>query len=506
VIAQEPNFKSLEADPYTNRIIHGLLNECLEIARRQGCSFSKSYITDLISSMISPFPPPESEVDPSLLTTMYQDLLANRPLEFEVYLGNPVRMAEELGVHIPNLQALYAIGRHINKFRTRPDGGKSPQIPAPRQLSTQPRPQVIPPQVNGRGRGPPPGVGPRSFSDGSHPPPVAMNGRGGRPTPNGSVRSRTGSVDGEFDQFKDIVAYGDHVGEDIPTGGEIESFPPANNRRPPPSRAQTDYDLRSKELVLRERELQLRERELEIQRRQGRIRHNVPSTIMDDEEDEDEIAGPGTRVGPLPENVDMMSMTGRRTRNKAANTAAIRSNKSFGGDPPSGNGSGSRLMSFTSRTKRGSTSASIIAATQATFNPLNENPLMGYTSNRYPGVDTRTLAATSRANSMTSQMNDFSSRTGSMINSAYPPMSRGPPPNRNGPMMPPGPSMRGRMGPPPPQHDYVASRYPEPSLPPKDLGKVRSTTGSASASSASLGGNGESHSSSSSLEPGPNRL
>ena len=121
VIAQEPNFKSLESDPYSNQVIRGVLSECLEIARRQNCTFPKSTINDLISSMTENFPPPsETEpLDPNLLTTMYQDLLANRPLEFEVYLGNPVRMAEDLGIQVPNLQALYAIARHINKSRTK---------------------------------------------------------------------------------------------------------------------------------------------------------------------------------------------------------------------------------------------------------------------------------------------------------------------------------------------------------------------------------------------------
>jgi len=39
--------------------------------------------------MTAPFPPTDVDpLDQSLYTTMYQDYLANRPLEFEVYLGN----------------------------------------------------------------------------------------------------------------------------------------------------------------------------------------------------------------------------------------------------------------------------------------------------------------------------------------------------------------------------------------------------------------------------------
>src|SRR5579871_3541040 len=111
VLSQEPNFKTLVSDSYSNRVIHGILSECLEIARYQNCTFPKSHVSDVISTMTAHFPQPKENetLDPNLLTTMYQDFLANRPLEFEVYLGNPVRMAEDLGISVPNLQALYAV-------------------------------------------------------------------------------------------------------------------------------------------------------------------------------------------------------------------------------------------------------------------------------------------------------------------------------------------------------------------------------------------------------------
>lgn len=467
--------------------------------------------------MTANFPPPSDPepLDPNLLTTMYQDLLANRPLEFEVYLGNPVRIAKELNVNVPNLQALYAIARHINKSRTRGDSARSPKFPQPRH--------VLPPReslqslTNGRGRPSPP----RSSSDG----PPLSNGRGrfgtnGHTPPRGPHRG--GSFDGEFDRFKDVGMYGEPNGDiPHPANGEPDpNFPPQQRSRPPPhSRNPSDYDLRSRELMLRERELQIREREVEMQRRQGRLRHNVPSTILDDDEDEDDSRLPNAPQRPLAmagENFDMMSVTGRRARQHQQVQATIRQ-KAFAGDPNPGN-SGGRLMSLGGRNKGRSPSA--LSSSQAVFDPLNENPLMGFTSNRYPGVDTRTLTANSRANSMTSQRMDEmgmgfgAGRTGSTLggNGGYPVMSRGPPPpaGRGGPMMS-GPQP-GRGRPPVSQHpDYNSSPgmsrgYPDPAglppnLPPKDPGKVRSIVGSASASSASLGGNGESHSSSSSLEP-----
>lgn len=369
VLAQEPNFRSLVTDSYSNRVVHGVLSECLNIARRQNCTFPKNYISDLISKMTSNFPPPDTETDPNLLTTMYQDLLANRPLEFEVYLGNPVRMAEELGIDVPNLQALYAIARHVNKSRTKADA-RTPQAPPPRQL-VPPRQSV---QVNGRGRG----IGPRSLSD-------SPNGRG---RPNGHAAlpprgpSRQGSFEGDFDQFKNIVNYADSISvtpNGTPPNGEVP-------RRP----RQSDYDIKSRELMLRERELQLREREIEISRRQGRIRHNVPSTILDDDEDEDvddSRSSNNTSQRQLMmggDNFDMMSVTGRRSRNKS--TIAM-----HGTAPVVESG---RLMSLGGRSKLGRSGSAM--SSHATFDPLNENPLMRFTSNRYPGVDTRTLTANSR--------------------------------------------------------------------------------------------------------------
>jgi len=203
------------------------------------------------------------------------------------------------------------------------------------------------------------------------------------------------------------------------------------------------------------------------------------------------------------DNVDMMSVTGRRQRNKPP-ASAMR------GKLPGDSG---RLFSLGGRSK--SRTGSIVSS-QATFDPLNENPLMGFTSNRYPGVDTRTLTANSRNNSMTSQRMDEvgmgSGRTASLLGGGGQ-MSRGPPPGgRGGMMMMPPSSGRGRPMAPYDYNNQGMSRgYHDPrglapGLPPKDLGKVRSITGSASASSASLGGNGESHSSSSSLEPIPQRF
>lgn len=511
VISQEPNFKALEQDPYSSRILRSLLAECIQVATRQHCEFSKSHVLDVIAQMIAPFPIPNDNepLDTNLLTTMYQDLLANRPLEFEVYLGNPVRMAEDEGIAVPNLRMLYAIARHVNKARTKADGARSPHIPQPRQLNVPPPPRQS--MVNGRGRG----LAPRSFSDG---PPTQPNGRG-RPIVNGHPPTRLprrGSFEGDLDQFRDIAMYADNIAsnENIDpkstTNGDMDFGP--RGRPQVPSSRHSELDIRSRELQIRERELQLREREIEMQRR-GRLRHNnVPSTIVDDEDEDDgPVQGPGSqRQVMVNETFDMMSVTGRKARNKSLpSNTQIRKTPFMGGDPnPSGGG---RLMSLTGGRSK-SRAGSSLGVSHATFDPLNENPLMGFTSNRYPGVDTRSIVASSRANSLTSQRMDElgmgPGRTASMMGpgGAYPSISRGPPPRGSSI-----PQQYGRGRPPPPPQEYapqgMSRGYQDPAslsapgIPPKDPSKVRSTTGSASASSASLGGTGESHSSSSSLEP-----
>ena len=140
-----------------------------------------------------------------------------------------------------------------------------------------------------------------------------MNGHNSRgPLP------RQGSVEGDFDQFKDVATYRESIRDVTPPNGELDQTPPHQRSRPPPR--QSDYDIRSRELMIRERELQLREREIEIQRRQGRIRHNVPSTIMDDDEDEDDSRSQANisqrQLMMGGDNFDMMSVTGRKSRNK----------------------------------------------------------------------------------------------------------------------------------------------------------------------------------------------
>jgi ketopantoate reductase len=56
--------------------------------------------------------------------SMLLDWEAGKPLELEVILGNPVRIARERGVDMPRLQSLYALLRSAQVMRKREAKGK----------------------------------------------------------------------------------------------------------------------------------------------------------------------------------------------------------------------------------------------------------------------------------------------------------------------------------------------------------------------------------------------
>lgn len=56
--------------------------------------------------------------------SMLLDWEDGRPMELEVILGNPVRIARERGVEMPRLQSLYALLRSAQQMRKRAAEGK----------------------------------------------------------------------------------------------------------------------------------------------------------------------------------------------------------------------------------------------------------------------------------------------------------------------------------------------------------------------------------------------
>lgn len=493
---------------------------------------------------------------------MWMDFEAKRPMEIETYLGSPLKLAQETNVAIPRIETLYATLHHINIVnRTRPSAAPTPSPqngvqppPPPPRLSSAPLPRGPPgpgPMMNGNGPmkgGPRPGSRAPSITGvppmmRRGPPSGPVNGyppRGMNGAPNGQRRP---SLDGnDLEEFSHLMLYDNMVDEGGPNGGPYDAAGgPSTN----------DLALRERELMLRQKELQLREQELNMRRGRGpgpRGPPPPPSHMggFDEDDDEDDYFDPMASRGPGPmidpDNFDMMSVTSRRNR-KMPSASQIRKNPEMaamsgmgGMPPPSGR---SRNPFARPGMNKNRTSARIMAEVPGLHDSLMNNPLMGYSSNRYGDVDRGTMGAQSRANSLTAARLDELQQGGNY--GAYPPMSRRTSQSPGNPLSP-GPRPVGRPSPPngyppngmapngrpsppgmrqpvprhPPghgnavapqqveQHAGVSNLYP-----PKSRPHVRTLIGtsagshSSSGASAQLDSENSAHSSQSSLGPRP---
>lgn len=278
--------------------------------------------------------------------------------------------------------------------------------------------------------------------------------------------------------------------------------------------------------------------------RRGPRRPPPPPSQMgafDEDEDEDDYFDPMSSHAPMPmidpDNFDMMSVTSRRNR-KVPSASQIRKNPEMAGFGPGGPGGRSRNP-FSRPPNKNRTSARLMQDVPGLHDSIMNNPLLGYSSNRYGDVDRGQLGQQSRANSLTAaRLDEFAQGGGygpypmSRRTSQSPgnPLSPGPrpsgrpsPPNGYPPngMIPNGrPSPPGMKQPvprhPPGHGNAVAPQQVEQHAgvsnlnPHKSRPQVRSLTGSASASaesgssaSAQLDSEPSAHSSQSSLAVRP---
>jgi hypothetical protein len=492
-------------------------------------------------------------------STMYQDFSARRPMEVETYLGSPVKLAQEAGMQVPRIETLYALLHNINTVNQQRPLQQAPTSPAvqhpPPRLSSAPGPRApsFGPGMNGglpmrpgmragsrvpsAAGGPPPPMrrGPPSMN--GYPPRMNGNGYGPRGPP--QQMSRRGSFEGnDLEEFSHLMLY-----DNIPDG----QVDPGYDGMTPSSSG--DLALRERELALRQKELALRERELHMGRRRGPPPPPRGGYDDDDEDGEDyfdPMGGAPMMPPPDVDNLDMMSVTSRRTR-KAPSASQLRNNPEMMAGP------GAPIRNSRNPWKRppmkNRTSATLMAEMPNLHEELMNNPLMGYSSDRYGNVDRHNLGSESRTNSLTAERLNELQQGGSRGGYGGPPMSRRgsqspgnplspgqrgpPPPGMHMPRPSPpngyGPGPNGRPSPPgmrqpvprhPPGHgNAVAPQHIEQQTgvstlyPPKPSGQgqVRSLTGSASASagsgdsnrSAPLDSEPSAHSSSSSLGPRP---
>ncbi|KAF2005262.1 ApbA-domain-containing protein [Amniculicola lignicola CBS 123094] len=569
VLFETPNHAELLDKVGVRPLITGIIDELLSLATAQGCVLPADFRETTIQKMTQP-----QETN----STMYLDFEAKRPMEIETYLGSPLKLAQESQVAIPRIETLYAALHHINVVnRTRPTplpapspANGMPPGPPPR-MSSAPLPRG-PMMMNGNGPmkgGPRPG-GSRAPSVTGIPPPMRrgpppgsmngypprqMNGNGYPPGPDG--QRRPSFEENNLEEFSHLMLYDNIVDDGTSNGHPNGGYPGAASTG--------DLTLRERELMLREKELQLREQEMNMRRGPRRPPPPPASHIggFDEDDDEDDYFDPmaSRAPGPAidPDNFDMMSVTSRRNRKAPSSVNQIRKNPE-GGFAPQHQGRGRNPFSRSGMNKN-RTSATLVAQVPGLHDSIMNNPLMGYSSNRYGNVDRGEMGQASRANSLTAARLDELQTGGSY--GAYPPMNRRTSQSPGNPLSP-GPKMMNGMGRPSPPNGYPSNgpnngyppngpnngypsngpngmpqpngrpsppgmRQPVPQhppghgnavapqqveqhagvsipYPPKSRPQVRSLTGSASASGGSGGSNGNidsAHSSQSSLGPRP---
>jgi len=273
------------------------------------------------------------------------------------------------------------------------------------------------------------------------------------------------------------------------------------------------------------------------------VRRGPPTPQMrnggfDDEDDDEDYFDP--TMGPPPpmidpDNFDMMSVTSRRNR-KAPSASQLRKNPEMDNTSQRRGGGFSRP-----HFSRNRSSARLIDALPGNHDSIMNDPLMGYSSNRYGTVDRQSLGQESRTNSLTAARLDdlqyggpvnppsgpYPRRASQSPGNPYSPnlaRTNGRPSPPNG-FLPNGYPPNGRPSPPggvrqpvprypPGQGNTVAPQQVEQHagvsalLPPKGVKNIRSLTGSASASagsgeSANIDSENSAHSSQSSLGPRP---
>ncbi|OCT50492.1 2-dehydropantoate 2-reductase [Cladophialophora carrionii] len=536
VLFETPVLADLIRLPGVQELISDVIAELIAIAGGQDCTFPSDFKDTTIQSMLR-----SSSQDPS---TMYQDFTARRPMEVETYLGSPLELAKAAGLKAPRLATLYAMLRHVNAVnKDRPLASSAPAGMPQSPSTMQPPPRTMslanpppPRQTNGFSngaprpmRGPPMGhpMGPPGRRG---PPPV--NGFRGPPNsypPRGpsQMQRRPSYDETNLDEFSHVVLY-----DELPDG-DVAANLPENGGVPPAA-------LRERELMLREKELQLRQQEMAMRNRGGSVGGRRPPPNrhqdFDDDDDDDDYFDPMQSRGPPmppidPDNFDMMSVTSRRTK-RATSQNQLRKD-AFG------NGGGMRPGSYgRPNLNRHRTSAQLLSDMPMLGENILNNPMMGFSSNRYGSVDRKEMADESRANSLTaSRLQELgginggpypgppSRRTSRSPGNPFGPAGRVPnrPSPPNDPYMQSGPRPNGRPSPPGgmpapvpryppsqanmmPTHQMEQAGVSKPFPPPKP--PVKSLTGSASASagsgdsgSANIDSEPSAHSSTSSFAP-----
>jgi hypothetical protein len=428
-------------------LVSDVIDELLEIADFHQCKFPADFKAKTIKNMLAP------TSDPS---TMYQDFTARRPMEVETYLGAPLQMAKDVGIKVPRIQTLYALLHHVNSVaKDRPPPASPAVGQPPARIGSAPPPQrpmngQMNGAINGNGRGirgPPPNGMPMGPPGRRGPPPVngfrgPMNGY--PPRGPSQLQRRPSFEEANLDEFSHVVLY-----DDIPEGGVATAYGDTVNG----GSTSGDLAMRERELMLRQRELQLREQEMAMRRGSGGRRFSKNRQPDFDDDDDDDYFDPTDPRGPPlpqidPDNFDMMSVTSRRHNKRTTSQGQLRKNMYEGGPAMRPGAYGRPQLS------RHRASAQIITDMPELGTNILDNPLMGFSSDRYANVDRKQMRDESRTNSLTAGRLQEMGHMGG----PYPP-----PPNRRtsqSPGNPFSPVGRGMGRPSPPNDSYPQPRPP----------------------------------------------
>ncbi|CCG81150.1 putative 2-dehydropantoate 2-reductase [Taphrina deformans PYCC 5710] len=522
VILKEPNHAKLMDDPNTKALISDIFDECIRICEVRKITFPYDFKSKVMQSMIT---------TKEAKSTMYQDFLAGRPLEIEIYLTTPIRFARDAQIDAPHMRSVHALLSHINRINQQKPASPLPNAAsrlAPQHTGqsvlTQSRPYMH-----------------RGLTDGAT---MQNSGRamsmvyGAPPTTNGYARApvpppqsrrapsaqitRSESLEG-LEEFAAVAMYSDLVpnNEVYPSTARSHSALPgvANDysgrqQNRPPSRASTSQGYypttaQGNQRPPRQNAFAMMGRKMSNLRASGRGK----TGDFDDDDDDDDayIESPVADRGPPidPEKVDMLAMT-RRGRNSALGNRleADRMGSLANGRP---------------KPRQTKTSDALMHDIPGVHDAVTNSALFGMGDNRYGTVDSRTLAKSAnvrlnsmqsvRAPSMTQAHHAYSVQQQRQPGPPNAMNGRGPYTNdmqyQNRARVTSGSStatFRGQIPPQAVQRQQIlsqAAEYPVKGMDRNTPAGARSVTGSASASFGSLGNGSGSHSSSSSRDEIP---
>ncbi|KAK3639804.1 hypothetical protein LTR22_017312 [Elasticomyces elasticus] len=485
VVFETPSHADLIEKVGARPLISGIVDELMTLAKAQGCSFKPGFREFIMEQMVVAAEP----------STMYNDFTSRRPLEIETFLGSPMKLAQEAGMQIPRIESLYAILHHINIVNQQrpqqavPGSPVAPPMAAqmaahgapPPRLSSAPAPRGSygPGPVNGphghMNGGPPMrpgggrGGGSRAPSAAGAPPPPGrrgpppingypprMNGNGYPPRGPQQISRRPSFEGGDLEEFSHVMLY-----DQLPDGQMAEGAYDGMANSP-----SGNLGMRERELALRQKEMALREREMGMgmgRRRGPSMPPPPPRRDYDDDDEDGEDFFDPMSAPAMPQadvdNLDMMSVTSRRTR-KAPSAGQLRSNPEMSGGP----GMRQSRNPWKRPPAKNRTSATILSQMPGLHEQIANNPMLGYSSDRYGGVDRHNMGNESRSNSLTAerlselQQGPPGGGFGAPSPGGFPPMSRR---GSQSPGNPLSPGQRPNYRPSPP-NGYASNGYPPP--------------------------------------------